>query len=109
MRNVSFSEQFKVIDHIASFARRLAIDETGIGMQMADELARRWGEAKVQRVYFTARVKEELAERLRHAFIDKIIRIPPDNDLREDLHSVKRLVSDSGNIKCFCESRYLFL
>ena len=99
LRNVSFSEQFKVIDHIASFARRLAIDETGIGMQLAEELARRWGEAKVQRVYFTARVKEELAERLRHAFIDKIIRIPPDNDLREDLHSVKRLVSDSGNIR----------
>ncbi|MEZ0338122.1 MAG: terminase family protein [Aquificaceae bacterium] len=99
LRNVSFSEQFKVIDHIASFARRLAIDETGIGMQLAEELARRWGEAKVQRVYFTARVKEELAEKLRHAFIDKIIRIPPDNDLREDLHSVKRLVSDSGNIR----------
>lgn len=99
MERVPFREQFQVLDHLASFARRIAVDETGLGMQMAEELQRRWGELKVQRVYFTAKVKEELAERLKALFLDKLIRIPPDNALREDLHSVKRLVTEAGNIR----------
>ncbi len=99
LQGLPFSEQLRIIDHIASFSRRVAIDETGIGMQMAEELQKRWGEVKVQRVYFTAKVKEELAERLKAVFVDKLIRIPPDNDLREDLHSVKRVITDKGNIR----------
>lgn len=99
LQNMPFSEQSSILDHLCSFARRIAIDETGIGMQMAEELQKRWGEIKVQRVYFTAKTKEELAERLKAVFVDKLIRIPPDQQLREDLHSVKRLVSDTGNIR----------
>ena len=99
LRNLPFSQQFKIIDHIASFSRRVAIDETGIGMQLAEELQKKWGETKVLRVYFTARMKEELAERLKAKFQDKLIKIPKDNDLREDLHSVKRTVTDAGNIR----------
>lgn len=99
MERVPFREQFQVLDHLASFARRIAVDETGLGMQMAEELQRRWGEIKVQKVYFTAKVKEELAERLKLLFLDKLIRIPPDIALREDLHSVKRLVTEAGNIR----------
>jgi phage FluMu gp28-like protein len=99
LRQLPFSEQFKVLDHMAGFARKIAIDETGLGMQLAEELAKKWGETKIERVYFTARVKEELAERLKRHFEDKTIRIPVDNDLREDLHSVKRTVTDAGNIR----------
>lgn len=99
LKGMPFNEQFKVIDHIAGYARRVAIDETGLGMQLAEELQRRWGMVKVQRVYFTARIKEELAERVRIKFLDKTIRIPKDTDLREDLHSVRRTVTDAGNIR----------
>lgn len=98
LQNLPFSEQFKIIDHISAFARKVAIDETGIGMQIAEELERKWGD-KIIRIYFTNRIKEELAERLKVAFQDRVIRIPPDNDLREDLHSVRRTVSDAGNVK----------
>lgn len=99
LRNLPFSQQFEVMDHYARFARRVAIDETGLGMQLAEELQKKWGETKVLRVYFTARIKEELAERLKTKFQDKLIRIPKDNDLREDLHAVKRTVTDAGNIR----------
>lgn len=99
LQNTPFSQQMAVIDHLCHYARRVAIDETGIGMQIAEELKRKWGEYKVLSVYFTAKTKEELASRLYTKFQDKTIRIPPDNDLREDLHSVKRLVSDKGNIR----------
>ncbi len=99
LKGVPFSEQAKVLDHIAGFARRIAIDETGIGMQIAEELEKKWGTIKVQRVYFTAKLKQELAERLKIRFQDRTIRIFPDNDLREDLHSIKRIVTDTGNVR----------
>jgi len=98
LKDMRFSEQFQILDHFASFARKVAIDETGIGMQMAEELEKKWGE-KVIPVYFTAKVKEELAQALRIKFQDKLIKIPEDVQLREDLHSVRKTLTESGNIK----------
>jgi phage FluMu gp28-like protein len=99
LRKLPFSEQFKIIDHLTAYARRVAIDETGIGMQLAEELSKKWGELKVQRVYFTAKAKEELASRMKAVFEDKIISITPDKDLIEDLHSVKKTLTPAGNIR----------
>ncbi|MFZ8784969.1 terminase large subunit domain-containing protein [Thermocrinis sp.] len=99
LRKLPFSEQFQIIDHLTAYARKVAIDETGIGMQLAEELAKKWGELKVLRVYFTAKAKEELASRVKAVFEDKIISIPPDKDLIEDLHSVKRTLTPAGNIR----------
>ncbi len=99
LRRLPFSEQMRIVDHLTSYARRIAMDETGIGMQMAEELQRKWGEIKVLRVYFTAKVKEELASRLRAVFEDRTISIPPDKDLIEDLHSVQKTVTPAGNIR----------
>ncbi|MFZ8785017.1 terminase large subunit domain-containing protein [Thermocrinis sp.] len=99
LRKLPFSEQFQIIDHLTAYARKVAIDETGIGMQLAEELAKKWGELKVLRVYFTAKAKEELASRVKTVFEDKIISIPPDKDLIEDLHSVKRTLTPAGNIR----------
>jgi phage FluMu gp28-like protein len=99
LKNMPFREQFQVIDHYTAFARRVAIDETGLGMQLAEELQRKWGEIKVQRVYFTAKVKEELASRMQAAFQDRRIFIPVDRDLVEDLHSVEKTITPAGNVK----------
>jgi len=99
LRRLPFSEQFQIIDHLTAYARKVAIDETGIGMQLAEELAKKWGELKVLRVYFTAKTKEELASRMKAVFEDKIISIPPDKDLIEDLHSVKKTLTPAGNIR----------
>ncbi|NPA33184.1 MAG: hypothetical protein GXO04_06115 [Aquificae bacterium] len=98
LKNKTFKEQFAIIDHYAQYARRLALDETGIGMQLAEELKQKWGD-KIQPVYFTAKTKEELAELMRIKFQDRLIRIPEDADLREDLHSVRKTLTPSGNIK----------
>jgi len=99
LKNVTFSEQFEIIRSLAGYARRIAIDETGIGMQIAEELSKLYGELKVTRVYFTAKTKEELATRLKTKFQDKLIRIYPDPDLREDIHAVQKVVTDAGNIR----------
>ncbi|WP_051178804.1 terminase large subunit domain-containing protein [Thermodesulfovibrio thiophilus] len=99
MKNIPFREQFEAIDYYTAFARRVAVDETGIGMQIAEELQRKWGEIKVQRVYFTAKAKEELASRMQAYFQDRRIFIPQNRDLIEDLHSVERTITQSGNIR----------
>ena len=98
LRNLSFKEQFDTIDHLLNYARRAAIDETGIGMNIAEDLVRKWGDTKVVPVYFTAKSKEEMTFKLKSKFTDRAIRIPIDTDLREDLHSVRKMVSKSGNI-----------
>jgi len=97
--NLPFNQQLSIADHFTAYARKVAIDETGLGMQMAEELQRRWGETKVVRVYFTAKTKEELAERLKRKFQDKLIRIPANEELREDLHSVQKTITPSGNVR----------
>jgi phage FluMu gp28-like protein len=66
--------------------KRLCIDSTGIGLQMAERLQQRWGKYRVEAVNFTAPVKSELAMPLRRLFEDKLVRIPMDDAVREDLH-----------------------
>lgn len=99
LRKLPFSEQFRIIDHLCHYARKVAIDETGLGMQISEELSRKWGELKVLRVYFTNKVKEELASRVKAVFEDRLISIPPDKDLIEDLHSVKKILTPAGNVR----------
>jgi len=98
LKNEAFRKQFQRIDHFCYFARKVAIDETGIGMQLAEELKQKWGD-KILNVYFTAKTKEELAEGLRIKFQDRLIKIPEDPQLREDLHSVRKTLTPSGNVK----------
>lgn len=99
LHNLPFNQQLSIIDHFTGYARRVAVDETGIGMQIAEDLQKKWGETKVIRVYFTAKTKEELAERLKAKFQDKLIRVPADENLREDLHSVQKTITPAGNIR----------
>jgi len=98
LKNKTFKEQFSIINHYAGLSRKIAIDETGIGMQLAEELKEKHG-SKVIPVYFTAKTKEELSEKLRIKFQDRLIRVPDDADLREDLHSVRKTLTPSGNVK----------
>lgn len=85
--------------------RRACIDETGIGMQMAEEAAEDYGKFRVEGVYFTGRVKEELAFGLKSGLEDKDILIPNDKDIREDLHSVRKTTTASGNIRLAAERK----
>ena len=77
--------------------RRVCVDATGIGAMLAEE-ARRMAGGKVEPVQFTAATKADLYTGMRRAFEDRTVRIPPDRDLREDLHAVERRVSQGGGI-----------
>lgn len=79
--------------------RRAGIDSTGIGMQLAEEAQREFGKYRVEDITFTAAMKEQLAYGLRTEMEDKAFRIPADFNVREDFHSVRKVVTASGHIR----------
>lgn len=80
--------------------RRAAIDATGIGNQLAEDAQIDFGKYRIDAVTFTSKVKEELAYDLRREFEDRNIRIPDDEVLTDDLHSLKTVPTNvNGAIK----------
>jgi len=95
-----FGEQFELLSSIMKIrnVRRLAIDQSGLGMQLAEDLGRRFG-TRVEPIIMTAPVKESLASRILAAFQRGDIHIPNHRPLIDDLHSMQRTVTISGNIR----------
>ena len=68
-------------------------------MQLAETAQRKFGQYRVEAITFTNKVKEELAYNLRINFEDKTIYIPKTHEVREDLHSIRRITTTAGNIR----------
>jgi phage FluMu gp28-like protein len=101
MSQMNFSAQESVLNTVLANPRvkRLCIDATGIGMQMAERLQQRWGKYRVEAVMFTAPVKSELAMPLRRLFEDKLTRIPMDDAIRADFHAIRKIVTAANNVR----------
>lgn len=97
LQGTSFAAQREVLYGLLPKARRACFDSTGLGMQLAEEARYRF--PQVEAVTFTAAVKSDLATTLRRSFEDRTVRIPIDDAIREDLHSVQRIVTAAGNIR----------
>jgi len=78
--------------------RRACIDETGMGIQLAEEARFAYG-SKAEPVWFTGRAKEEIAFQLYRKFEDRHIAIPANDDIRNDLHSIQKITTAAGNIR----------
>lgn len=68
-------------------------------MQIAETAQRDFGKYRVETVMFTNKSKEEMAYNLRTNFEDKSVFIPSDHDIREDIHSIRRISTKAGNIR----------
>ncbi|GAB6035864.1 terminase family protein [Fundidesulfovibrio butyratiphilus] len=79
--------------------RRACIDNTGLGMQLAEEAQDAFGKFKVEAVTFSGPVKEQLAYGLRTAMEDVALLVPAEHEVREDLHSVRRATTAAGNVR----------
>lgn len=73
-------------------------------MQIAEQAVRDFGQYRVEAVMFTNKSKEEMAYNLRTNFEDKSVFIPNDHDIREDLHSIRKITTKAGNIRFDAES-----
>ncbi|GAB4327335.1 MAG: terminase family protein [Calditrichia bacterium] len=88
---------FQTLRHPA--LRRAALDATGLGMQLAEEAQEEFGKYRVEAINFSGRVKEDLAYTIRNDFEDRAILIPDNDEIREDLHSLKKITTVAGNIR----------
>lgn len=73
--------------------RRCCIDETGLGMQLAEDAQIDYGELRVEPVTFTNRIKEEMAEHLYIKVEGQSVLIPRDKTIRDDLYSVQAITT----------------
>lgn len=99
--NMRFRHQrdslYEILQH-PSF-RRACIDETGIGMQLAEEAEEDFGKYRVEKISMTGPAKEQLAYGLRNQIDQRLIVIPSDPTVRKDLHSVKKIITSHGNLR----------
>lgn len=101
MQNEAFSKQKEILFKLLAPAslRRVCIDATGIGMQLAEETEAAFGAVKVEKIHFTSAVKEELAFGLKRRFEDRTVYIPDDPETSADIHSVRKSITVAGNIR----------
>ena len=116
MTDMSGPDQLEQLAHVLNAPRfkRGAIDLTGMGTFFYDWLVLRFGSARVEGVNFsntepitqalvaegrkasTAKVTELMALDLLEVFQDKVIEIPSDPKLKDDLNKPERIVSANG-------------
>ena len=78
--------------------KRACIDATGIGTQLAERAFERFS-GKVEPINFTARVKEDLAIRLKLDLEKGRVRLADNDKLRADLRGIRKEVTLSGNCR----------
>lgn len=106
LRGVSTPDQIDLMRPRLKAARRVCVDYTGPGVGLGDYLVKEFGEwnparhefGKIELCTFTNTLKVDLFSKLRMAFEQRRIRIPIHRAIREDLHSVQRVTTASGNV-----------
>ena len=100
MGDAPFAAQEQLIDRLMQGRRvkRLCVDSTGIGLMLAERLRHRHGH-RVEPIHFTAPVKAELAMPLVRLFQGRLVRVPADPAVREDLHKVRRTVTAAHHVR----------
>jgi len=86
-----FNEAFQKIDHLIQLYRPLKvyIDRTGMGMPLAEELQRRWGNL-VEGVHFTAQNKQAMMTNLRGLMEKGELKIPRHQELILQLQGIEK-------------------
>lgn len=96
--NTRFDEQEGELRRLLNTAAiaRLSIDQTGIGMQLAENLSREF--PQVVGEYFTNEAKERWATNAKILLQRKHLFLPRDRRLVADFHSIRRKVLPSGKV-----------
>lgn len=101
LKNETFSTQESVLWPLLALPnmRRCCIDATGLGMQLAERAADRYGKYRIEAVNFSGPVKSDLAFPLRAAFEDCNVRIPFAPKIRSDLRAIRKETTAAGNVR----------
>jgi len=110
-RSIYVMEKTLFREQLATFRRLMAlgvahacIDATGLGAMLAEEAQIEYGASRVTPVNFTLSAKIDMGLTLKADFEDRLIRIPADDTIREDLHKTEKGTTASGNLRLIAES-----
>lgn len=106
MLAMSTPDQFRLLCPRIEKCTRVSVDYTGPGIGLGDMLVEKFGEwdpakdrwGKIDLVTFTQPAKVTLFATLKSAMEQRKWMIPISRSIREDLHSMHRVVTASGNI-----------
>lgn len=76
----------------------LKIDETGMGIELAENMEKRYP-GVCEGVTFTNHWKQENATHVRRLMETQELAIPDNRTVKGQIHSIKRVVSDHGNLR----------
>lgn len=101
LSGATFAEQGEAMASVLSLGgvRRCCIDASGLGMQLAEQAVERFGGHRVEAVTFTVALKSQLASLLRIKLEQRAVRIPVDEAVRNDFHSVRRSITAGGQVR----------
>lgn len=98
LERTPFHAQFSIVDALMHLVTRACLDATGIGAQLAEDLARKWG-SKVEQVVFNIENKEKMATGQKTSFENRLERIPAAAFIRRSINAVKRFTSQTGHFR----------
>lgn len=102
LKNMPFWVQKRLLWVFLGYKKmsRTCIDETGLGMNLAEDSIYKFGKARVEGINFaTGGIKLEMAFNLVKVMEDRTLLIPSDTKIRDDLHSVKKITTLTGNVR----------
>lgn len=104
-QGIPFSQQRAIVSDLAARYRpvRIAVDQTGMGEAVVEQLQEDLGRTVVEGVLMTGPRRLDVASALREAVEDRRLRIPPDVDLRRDLHAVRAAAGPFGAPRLLAE------
>jgi len=97
-QGIPFSEQRAIVARLAARYRpsRIAVDQTGMGEAVVEQWQDDHGTHTVEGVIMSGPRRLDVATALREAAEDRRLRIPPDDALRRDLHSIRTESGPTG-------------
>jgi phage FluMu gp28-like protein len=106
MRGMSTPDQIDLLRPRIRAVRRVCLDYTGAGVGMGDYLVKEFQEynpekhlfGKIELCTFSNPLKVEIFSKLRMVFERGKTRVPVNRSVREDLHSVQRVTTPTGNV-----------
>ena len=104
-QGIPFSQQRTIVADLAVRYRpcRIAVDQTGMGEAVVEQLQEDLGRSVVEGVLMTGPRRLDAATALREAVEDRRLRIPPDGELRRDLHAVRAEAGLTGAPRLMAE------
>ena len=105
--NMQFAVQQDCARHWLDIGRtrRMCVDNRGMGRETVERLQlggdgkRGYGEFMVEKIDFTLVIKEKIAYAVYRLLIDRLLKLPPDDTVRDDFHSIRKETTDAGNVR----------